>query len=110
MPTSQDSGTTSALTINTETDLGSSITTAGHYQLHLNLSNLASGENLELRIYQKVLSGDSEILMETINFFGVVTDLIKYSPVYVSLYSIRFTLKQTSGTGRTYKWNVVKLG
>lgn len=108
-PTSKANGTTSALSIGVETDLGSSITDAGVYQLDLDLSNLASGENLELRVYKKVLTGDSEQVCDTINFFGVVTDPNFCSPIYVNLFSCRFTLKQTTGTGRTYKWNVSKL-
>jgi hypothetical protein len=84
-PISNQNGTTSALTIGTETFLGSDITSAGTYQLFLNVSNLANGSTpdiLELRVYSEVLSGDTSVLMDIWTFYGASTTAIIYTPIY----------------------------
>lgn len=111
-PTSEQSGTTSALTLNSETTLGSAITSAGTYQLKLNLENIAGGATpdiLELRVYSKTLSGDSEELIDIWTLVGAQVVPIIYTPPYPELYYLEFTLKQTQGTGRTFKWNILRL-
>lgn len=111
-PVSNQNGTTSALTINSETTLGSAITDAGTYQLKLDLSNLAGGATpdiLELRVYSKTLSGDTKALIDIWTFVGVPIVPIIYTPPYPELYYLEFTLKQTQGTGRAFKWNILQL-
>ena len=111
-PVSNQSGTTSALTINSETTLGNAITDAGTYQLKLDMSNLAGGSTpdiLELRVYSKTLSGDTTALIDIWTFVGVQNVPIIYTPPYPELYYLEFTLKQTQGTGRTFKWNILQL-
>ncbi len=111
-PTSNQNGTTSALTINTETTLGSAITSAGTYQLKLDLSNLAGGATpdiLELRVYSKTLSGDTKALIDIWTLVGAELVAIIYTPIYPELYYLEFTLKQIQGTGRTFKYNILQL-
>ena len=111
-PSSKQNGTTSALTINSETTLGSAITDAGSYQLKLNLANLVGGATpdiLELRVYSKTLTGDTKALMDIWTFVGAQVLPIIYTPPYPELYYLEFTLKQTQGTGRTFKWNILQL-
>jgi hypothetical protein len=111
-PISNQNGTTSALTIGTETFLGSDITSAGTYQLFLNISNLANGSTpdiLELRVYSEVLSGDTSVLMDIWTFYGASTTAIIYTPIYPIVNEIKFSLTQTQGTGRTFKWNIVQM-
>ncbi len=111
-PTSNQNGTTSALSIGTETTIGSAITTAGTYQLRLNASNLAGGgtpDILELRVYSKVLTGDTKALIDIWTFVGIPVVPIIYTPPYPELYYLEFSLKQTQGTGRTFKYNIVQL-
>jgi hypothetical protein len=111
-PVSNQSGTTSALTINSETTLGSAVTSAGTYQLKLNVGNLAGGATpdiLELRVYSKTLSGDTKELIDIWTFVGVQNVPIIYTPPYPELYYLEFSLKQTQGTGRAFKWNTLKL-
>jgi hypothetical protein len=111
-PTSNQNGTTSALTVGTETTIGSTIGSAGTYQLNLNVSNLAGGgtpDILELRVYSKVLSGDTKALKDIWTLVGAQVVPILYTPVYPETYYLEFTLKQTQGTGRTFKYNIVQL-
>lgn len=108
MATTVSSGTQSA-TVSTEHTLLDTAT-AGDYQLKVNLSNLAAGDIVELRMYDKVLSGDAYGVV----FSAVYTDAqgtdgeICVSPPLMMPNGGKFTLKQTAGTGRSFKWVVVK--
>lgn len=111
-PVSDQNGTTSALTINTETTLGSAITAPGTYQLNMNTANLAGGATpdiLELRVYSKTLSGDTKALKDIWTLVGGQVVPIIYTPPYAEVNYLEFTLKQTQGTGRTFGYNIVKL-
>lgn len=102
------SGTQSA-TVTTEHTLLDTAT-AGDYQFKVNLVNMANGDVLELRIYDKVLSADGY----GVAFSAVYTDAqgtdgeIAVSPPLMMPNGGKFTLKQTAGTGRSFKWVVVK--
>lgn len=111
-PTFNQNGTTSALTIGTEATIGSAITSAGTYQLNLNVANLAGGgtpDILELRVYSKVLSGDTKALKDIWTLVGAQIVPIIYTPIYPEVNYLEFTLKQTQGTGRTFGYNIVQL-
>lgn len=111
-PSSNQNGTTSALTIGTETFLGTDITSAGTFQLLLNLANLvnaATPDTLVLNVYSKVLGADTSVLIDTFTFVGVQNTPIVYTPIYPVVNEIKFSLTQTTGAGRTYKWNIVQL-
>lgn len=99
-------------TINTEHTLGAAITTAGIYQLKVDMANLAAGDVLELRMYGKVRSTDTERLMWGPVSYGPVPPSvgIAVSPADVCAVSVKFTLKQTAGTGRAYPWAIYSTG
>ena len=111
-PSSAQNGTVSALTINTETTVGTAISSAGTYQLDLDVSNLANGatpDRLEIRVYGKTLSGDTKSLYDIWTLEGVQVEAIKYTPIYPVVNYLEFTLKQTAGTGRAFKYNIKQL-
>lgn len=110
-PVSNQFGTTSALTIGTETTLGSAVTSAATLQGLIDVSNLANGSTpdiLEIRVYGKVLTGSSEKLIDLWTLTGAQVEQIKYTPIYGVLFDWKITLKQTQGTGRTFDWNYVQ--
>ena len=82
---------------------------SGTYQLKVNLTNLANGDTVELRVYDKVRSGDAY----TVVFLGTYanaqgTDGAEVvSPPLGSPNGAKFTLKQTAGTGRVFNWSVI---
>jgi hypothetical protein len=98
-------------TISTEHTLAT-ITTAGIYQLMTDLGNLAAGDIVELRAYGKARSGDTERLMWGPVSYGpiVPAQLLPPSPAIVTAVSLKFTLKQTAGTGRAFPWAVYSTG
>lgn len=106
------SGTQTAV-ITTEHFL-SSPNEAGVYTCHIDTVNMAAGDVLELRVYQMVLTGGTQRVVYFTAFSGVqpTDDLIKISvPISNELTdtnALRFSLKQTFGTGRAYPWKVLK--
>lgn len=99
------SGTQTA-TIGTEHTL-STQTTADVFVLTVNLTNMASGDTLELRAKTKVLTGGSAVLAEIETLTGDQTEEVVWIEV-PSEWSCEFTLKQTAGTGRSYEWSIAK--
>lgn len=110
--TAQGSGTQTA-TIGTEHTL-LDVAVAGTYTFHVDTVNLAAGDLVEFRIYQTVLTGGTRHVAYKYSFFDaqVVDDAVKISvPIGNELTdagSLRFTLKQTLGTGRAFPWKVLK--
>jgi hypothetical protein len=90
------------------------VAVAGTFTLHVDTVNLAAGDVLELRIYQIVLTGGTRRVAYFQQYAGAqqADDVIKVSvPISNELTdsgSLRFTLKQTFGSVRTYPWKVLK--
>lgn len=103
---------TQTTTVTTEHTL-LDVSTAGVYTLHVDTANLASGDVLELRIYQIVLTGGTRRVAYFASYVNEqpTDDMIKVSvPIANELTdsgSLRFTLKQTSGSSRSLPWKVL---
>ncbi len=113
MAVSINSSGSQTATISTEHTLGgAAITTPSIYQLKVDLGNLAAGDIVELRMYGKVRSTDTERLMWGPVTYGPVvpSSLIAVSPADVTAASVKFTLKQVAGTGRAFPWAVYSTG
>lgn len=110
--TAHASGTQSA-TIGTEHFL-SSPNVAGTFTLHVDTNAMAAGDVLELRVYQMVLTSGTQrpAYFRRYTDAQPADDLIKISvPISNELTdtnALRFSLKQTAGTGRSYPWKVLK--
>jgi hypothetical protein len=110
--TAQGQNTQSA-TVTTEHTL-LDVAVAGTFTLHVDTVNMVAGDGLELRIYQIVLTGGTRRVAYLGAWQGAqpVDDLIKISvPISNELTdsgSLRFTLKQTTGTSRNFPWKVLK--
>lgn len=110
--TAASSGTQTA-TVTTEHTL-LDVAAAGTYTLHVDAVNMASGDVLELRVYQMVLTAGTRRVAYYQRYDGAqqTDDMIKISvPISNELTdagALRFTLKQTFGTGRNFPWKVLK--
>lgn len=86
----------------------------GTFQLVLDTVNMAAGDLLEIRIYQMVLTGGTQrvVFYAPVSGAQPTDDLIKLTiPVSNELTdtnSLRFSIKQTLGTGRSFPWKVLK--
>src|SRR5436190_22951135 len=88
--------------VNTEHSL-SIQTTAGFYQLSVNLTNMVNGDIVELRLKTKTLTADTaEEVYYTIYSHDQGSCPIALSPPVPVLYSIEATLKQTAGVARLF--------
>lgn len=102
-----DASGTQTATIGTEHTLATSTTNAT-FQPKFDLSNMANGDALELRIYTKVLStsGLNQVWKGTYSNVQINTDAI--GPMLASDQSYKITLKQITGTGRNYDWSLLR--
>lgn len=111
VPTLFASGTQAA-TVTTEHFL-SSPNVAGVYTLHVDLVNMVSGDYVELRVYQMILTGGVQRVAYFDSYQGAqpTDNLIAISlPIGNDLTdtnSLRFSLKQTLGTSRNFPWKVL---
>lgn len=102
-----DSGSQTA-TISTEHDLAT-ITTAGVYQLAVDLNAMTDGsteDRVTIRAYGKARSSDTERLMEQWEFTGSQAKPLFRTNPEISPHSLRYTLRQDQGTGRAFPWAV----
>ncbi len=105
------SGTQTA-TVTTEHTL-SAPNAASVYTLHVDTNAMAAGDVLELRVYQMVLTGGTSRVAYFMAYYGAqpADDLIKISVAIgnelTDANSLKFTLKQTFGTGRAFPWKVL---
>jgi len=99
---------TQAATLDTEHTLDTE-TTAGVYVLVVDMSNLANGDIVILRIKTKYADGGTSRLAYSAVYANVQAEPNKYSvPVPIDE-EIICTLEQTDGTGRNFYWNLLKL-
>lgn len=108
MATEVASGTLNA-TVGTEHTVWEDTAANGTYQWAVNLSNLAAGEIVELRVYRRILGTDTAPTLYLVqSYSGPVADPVVVSTPVLTTKHIRFTLKQVNGTGRSYPWVVEK--
>ncbi|SRR6266496_5686980 len=108
MPILTASGTQTAV-IGTEHTLNNP-TGSKWYSAYVDLTNMASGDNTELRVYVLVKVAGSY----TQYYIHTYTDsqspnMLVYVPPFPSDLGYKLTLKQTAGTGRAYDWRVYEV-
>lgn len=110
--TAQGSGTQTA-TVTTEHTL-LDVAVAGVFTLHVDTNAMVAGDALELRVYQIVLTGGTRRVAYFGGRFGDADandGILVSEPIANELTdagSLRFTLKQTTGTSRNFPWKVLK--
>lgn len=102
------SGTQTA-TISTEHVLATDTNNATFVAM-VDLANMANGDVVELRVYTIMLSGDAlqQVWKGTYANAQTGFNLNPMSPFVGSDQSFKFTLKQTAGTGRNFKWKILR--
>jgi len=106
--TLSDSGTTAALTIGTETTLATDANN-GTFVLEVDTSNMVLGDLLEIRVYTITLSGGTLTQAWKGTYQHAQINNHKISPPVASDQSVKCTLKQTAGTGRTFAWKMLRI-
>lgn len=80
-------------------------TTAGQYQFFLDISDMVTGDELQIKVYEKVRSGDTQRLVYQSNLVGPQSPPIYVSPVLFLKNGWDVTLKAISGT-ITVNWSL----
>jgi hypothetical protein len=105
---------TQTATVTTEHQLAD-VNAAGVYTFSVDTNAMADGDVLELRVYEMALTSGTARVLFMQPYYGAqpTDDLIKASvPVANALTdstALRFSLKQTFGTGRSFPWRVNKI-
>ena len=105
-----DSGSQTA-TVTTEHTL-STQTGANVFQLAVDVNAMVGGTTpdiLEIREYGKARSSDTERLMKVYSLVGVQSQALFQTVPRISPHHIKYTLKQTQGTGRAFPWAVYQV-
>jgi hypothetical protein len=103
-----DSSGTQTATIGTEHSLATSTSNAT-FVYEVDLSALAAGEVVELRVKGTTLTGGTAGQMWKGTYTALLVNVREASPPVASDISINVTLKQISGTGRSFPWKLLRV-
>lgn len=99
-------GTTEwSLTTDTSYDTADAQTTAGLYQLVLDLSDMVAGDQLQIRLYEKCRSGDTQRVAEQWILTGAQSQPLWIGPAVMLMHGWDFTLDALAGT-ITVNWSI----
>lgn len=83
-------------------------TSAGVFQTWLDVSDMVTGDELQIRIYEKVQSGEAQRIVYQSNLVGPQSPPMWISPSLVLLHGWDVTLKAIAGT-ITIPWSIRKV-
>lgn len=89
----------------TDTAGPDSDTTDGVFQVFLDVSDMVAGDQLQVRIYEKVRSGDTQRVVYQAILTGAQSDPIWVSPSLVLMHGWDVTLDALAGT-ITVNWSI----
>lgn len=111
--TVDSSGTKTATASGTEDTLVDNTSPGGNtFTLYTDMSNLANGDIVELRIYVKILTGGTlrvAWVQSYTNAQGSDNAIAMSIPV-IGFWNIKFTLTVTTSTSRDFPWEVYEQG
>lgn len=83
------------------------VTSASILQLVVDLAALVGGDVVELRVYGKARTGDTERLLHRSTYgpTPIASPLVMSVPI-ISPHHFKATLKQIAGTGRAFPWAI----
>jgi len=84
--------------VTTDTSGPDADTTDGVFQFFLDVSDMVAGDELRIRLYEKVLSGGTQRIAEQWTLVGVQSKPVWISPSFILLHGWDFTLDCIAGT------------
>lgn len=98
-------------TISTEHTLNTTTpeTTDGVFQFMVDLTNMATGDVVEIRVKEKVQSTGTQRQVWLATYAHAQVSPIAVSPSLILLHGWDLTLTQTAGTGRAFPWSIRKV-
>jgi len=94
-----------SLATDTSYDTADAQTTAGLYQIVLDLSDMVAGDQLQIRLYEKCRSGDTQRIAEEWILTGAQSKPIWVSPAVMLMHGWDWTLDALAGT-ITVLWSI----
>jgi len=107
MPTTSASGT-EAVIVNTPSTLAT-ISTEGVFVLNIDTTNMVGGDDLEITVETKVLTGGTSRQVYSAMYSNAQSDAIKISVPVSSMFEYVAKINQVSGTARSYAWSILGL-
>ena len=83
-------------------------TTDGIFQLFLDVSDMVAGDQLQIRLYETVRSGDTQRIAEEFILNGAQATPVWVSPTVILLHGWDWTLDALSGT-ITVLWSIRRI-
>jgi hypothetical protein len=108
MPTLTTSGTQATTVIGTEYTL-SNPTGNKFYTAYVDLTNMASGDTVEIRVSAIIKSAGSYILYYLGTYSGAQSNPLVYIAPLPSDIGWKLTIKQTAGSTRNYDYRVYEV-
>lgn len=102
------STTEHSLATDTSYDTGDAQTDDGVYQAFLDVSDMIAGDQLQIRIYEKVRSGDTQRIVYQAILSGAQSEPIWVSPSLVLMHGWDITCDALVGT-ITVNWSIRKV-
>ena len=94
-----------SLATDTSYDTADAQTTDGVFQIWLDLSDMIAGDQLQIRIYEKVRSGDTQRIVYQAILTGAQSEPIWVSPSLIMLHGWDATCDALAGT-ITVNWSI----
>ena len=83
-------------------------TTDGVYQIFLDVSDMVAGDELQIRVYEKVGAASTQRIVYQSNLVGAQSPPIWVSPSLILIHGFDMTVKAISGT-ITIDWSIRKV-
>lgn len=80
----------------------------GTFEGWIDLSNMASGDTVVIKVNAKLKSGGSYRQYDSASYSDAQTNPAVHITRLTTKYGIKITLQQTAGTNRTYDYNFLK--
>ena len=81
-------------------------TDQGCYQLYLDLADLALGDEYELKVYEKAVSGGTQRLAFKATFANAQVEPLYVAPSLMLKHGWDMTMKKLAGTDRSIAWSI----
>lgn len=104
---SETSGTQTLTGSGTEDDLHTAVADADVYQYAFDLVNMSDGDELEIRISYKVLTGSTAANIVRKRFKNSQADPVYITPPIPSLFSIQAHATEISASGFDLPWQMI---
>lgn len=82
------------------------LTDDGVYQLFLDLNDMVAGDELQLRVYEKCRSGDTQRIIYQCNLIGAQSPPTWVSPSLILMHGWDMTADVIAGTNITVLWSI----